>query len=92
MGSVEASSQKAEASSADKSSNAATFMCVSEATNADGSKEILTLKYTTMKELMRLIGEDYKKENFTKRDWVMAAIFFAALFGAICFAGWLERV
>lgn len=44
MGSVEASSQKAEASSADKNSNAATFMCVSEATNADGSKDI-TLKY-----------------------------------------------
>ena len=39
-----------------------------------------------MKELMRLIGEDYKKENVTKRDWVMAAIFFAALFGAMIFA------
>lgn len=45
-----------------------------------------------MKELLRLIGEDYKKENFTKRDWVMAVIFFAALFGAMIFAGWLERV
>ena len=45
-----------------------------------------------MKELMRLIGEDYRKENYTKRDWVMAAIFFAALFGAMCLAGYLERV
>lgn len=67
-------------------------MCVSQATNAEGSKEILTLKHTTMKELMRLIGEDYRKENYTRRDWVMAAIFFVALFGAMIFAGWLERV
>ena len=68
-------------------------MCAcSQATNAEGSKNIITLNYTTMKELMRLIGEDYKKENFARRDWVMAAIFFAALFGAMIFAGWLERV
>jgi hypothetical protein len=45
-----------------------------------------------MKELMRLIGDDIRKENFTKRDWVMAALFFVALFGAMIFAGWLERV
>ena len=45
-----------------------------------------------MKELMRLIGDDYRKENFTKRDWAMAALFFVALFGAMIFAGWLERV
>lgn len=45
-----------------------------------------------MKELMRLIGDDIRKENFTKRDWTMAALFFVALFGAMIFAGWLERV
>ena len=45
-----------------------------------------------MKELMRLIGDDIRKENYTGRNWVMAAIFFAALFGAMIFAGWLERV
>ena len=67
-------------------------MCVFQATNAEESKEILTLKHTTMKELMRLIGEDFKQEKYTKRDWMMAAIFFAALFGAMIFAGWLERV
>lgn len=45
-----------------------------------------------MKELVKLIGDDIRKEKFTKRDWVMAAIFFAALFGAMCLAGYLERV
>jgi hypothetical protein len=45
-----------------------------------------------MKELLRLIGDDIRKENFTKRDWTMAALLFVALFGAMIFAGWLERV
>ena len=45
-----------------------------------------------MKELLRLIGEDYKKENFAMRDWVMGAIFMVALFGAMCLAGYLENL
>lgn len=45
-----------------------------------------------MKEFYDIMRADLQKENYTRRDWVMAAIFFAALFGAMIFAGWLERV
>ena len=45
-----------------------------------------------MKEFMKIMREDYKVENFTKKDWVSATLFVAGILAVMLLAGWIESM
>ena len=45
-----------------------------------------------MKEFWKRMSEDYKVEDFTKKDWLVAAMCSIGLLALMCLAGWIESL
>lgn len=66
-------------------------MCVFQATNAEENVEFLI--YTIMKKFIKIMVEDYRKDSFTQKNYVVYGIIAPiVLFGLMVLAGYIEQL